>query len=221
MELLNNAVIGGVVGTLITGWVMIWLNHKKEERLENAVLQAIKTEIEIIQPLFHGYKSPIDILVGLELEGRFSEERTSNEKYLDDDTQKLLKCFDITLINMPDPIIYYNNCSSIGKIKDESVRRSIVIFYYQLDFFRKLILGFARNQKTADEMLSDYFKKENILADNLRNLQELYLYNLKEISNVLFTGIKQIKEAYDELDESFNKMEDQFKKLFPPKNQAI
>jgi hypothetical protein len=127
MELLNGAVIGGVIGALIAGWVMIWLDHKKEERLENAVLQAIKTEIEIMRPPFLGYKSSIDILVDLDLEGRFSGERISNEEYLENDTKELLKCFNITLIDMPDPVIYYNNCSSIGKIKNEDVRRSIVI----------------------------------------------------------------------------------------------
>lgn len=211
MELLNGAVIGGVVGALITGGVtggvMIWRDHKEEERLENAVLQAIKTEIKIIMSLFYEYKIPIKTLASLKIKELFFEKETTPEKY-QNDTQKLLKCFDIILINMPDPVIYYNNCSSIGKIKDGKVRESIVTFYCLLDSFRESIRGFTRDQKTVREMSSDYnnlISKENLSQNNPITPQNLHLYNLPGISKVLSAGIKKIKNDYVKLDKYFDR----------------
>lgn len=185
-------------------------NHKhdlriinaEEKRLENAVLQAIKTEIEIMQPLFHGYKSPIDILVGLELEGRFSEKGNFNQKDLMNAVNDLAKGFNIILFDMPEPVIYHNNCSSIGKIKDENLRKEIVTFYCLLDSFKNLIFSFKEYKESVEKNLTPCIERGIPPYERLwLESPDRIIFNV--ISNDLSDKIDEIKNDYDELDKYF------------------
>ncbi len=208
------AILASIIGGLITGGFMMWENrnnHKhdlsrindEEKRQENAVLQAIKTEIEAIQVVFNNYEKYIDVLVKIKPE----DFHLTNET-IPDGFEMLISYFNNNFYDIPEPIVYYNNCSFIGNIKDENLRGLIIGFYINLEYFRKLITSYKTNQEMADKILYDYNEKrihgDKILYD------ELYLITIDEILNNFSLSIKIIKDNYNNLKKYFKNIINHF-----------
>ncbi len=208
MNEFKSAIIASVIGGFITGLFMMWQNrnnhkhdlHKidaEEKRLENAVLQAIKTEIETMQPIFNNYEKIITELIGLK-----HEDFQLKKENITEGVRIVLRYLEKNFYEMPEPVVYNNNCSFIGRIKDNNIRSLIVYFYINLDYFRELIISYKKNQKISAEMLIDYMSdykcaNSEILSD------DLFLMTIEEILNKFCRGIDMISEEHNKLRQYF------------------
>ena len=209
MDNFYSAILASIIGGLITGGFMLWQNrnnHKhdlnvikaEEERQENAVLQAIKTEIKVIWERYdENIKPMVNKLIELSSNNaaRFIDFGNINkdEIYLN----KLLSYK--TSISQDYFTIYNGNSSFIGKIKNDILREKIVSTYTNTKGMvdEILLLGlFQDNLRNSSKEI----KKPNSGNIKLISAENDVVERYKDILIEFSKYIIEVKKEQDKLD---------------------
>jgi len=102
--ILLTALLGGLIGSIITVIVQICIECKKYDNENEALIKALKTEILELEHLFNA-----------EFQAKFSEEKEIYRYYYPAMSDYFM--------------IYHANCSKIGRIKDDKLRHTIIALY--------------------------------------------------------------------------------------------
>ncbi len=202
------SVISAIIGGLITGSFMIWqakrefknrqdLINQEDKKTENAVLQALKVEIETIRNRYNdNIKPELEKLLEPDYSNYFSDikEYQNDCHYF---YNRLL--YYRFLISQDYFSIYNGNSAFIGKIKDNELQKEIVSVYTNIKGFLEIIIFFEKEQDKNEIILKRDLEEisNNPNYDINRTSEMMHVY--KQISNRIVEQLGFIKLEQDKL----------------------
>ncbi|MCL4546165.1 MAG: hypothetical protein M1576_00265 [Deltaproteobacteria bacterium] len=228
-----NGIIDFIIGGVITGLFMIWQNHdnhkynlriinEEEERLENAVLQAIETEIKVN---WERYNENIKPLVDKLRELTYNcNMRFISFQNIHEDKRYFYNLLSYKISISQDYFtIYKGNSSFIGKIKNDSLRKEIVSTYTNTKGIIDKILLFGLFQDSLRDSAKE-IKEPNSGNAKFVSIEDQVVKEYKKLLTDLSFYILQVKNEQDRLDAQIKQLlillESEMKQTLKPNNST-
>ena len=207
------AVVGSIIGGVITGLFMMWQNKKnfkynltlnelEDRKTEKAVLQALETEIKADWQRYNeSIKPSIEKLLGSGHSKRF----TDMSEYGNDLNYFYMLLSHRISISQDYFTIYNTNSSFIGKIKNAKLRMEIVSVYTNIKGFLELIPLNENNKDKIEKVLKEdleFALKQTDIQVAMPIRINAYRIRLNE----LIEQIKQLKKHQDNLNTQIEKL---------------
>jgi CHAT domain-containing protein len=213
------AVVGSIIGGVITGLFMMWQNKKnfkynlrlnelKDRKNEKAVLQALEAEIKADWQRYNEFIKPsIENLLRLDHSKRF----TDISEYGNDLNYFYMLLSHRISISQDYFTIYNTNSSFIGKIKNAKLRMEIVSVYTNIKGFLELIPLNDNNKDKIEKVLKEDLEFALKQADT-QVARHIRVTAYRTRLNELIEQLKQLKKHQDNLNTQIKKLTRLFEK---------